>query len=125
MHFLYSGSCYSNGRYPSRFLGLFPAVMGYKIGEKTGYVEFVRCSICSNHLLGSHPCYQFGKDWKITNSAKHWNTEQTMLQYIDSNVQMPVHIKGACAYGRLNCTAILIIIEYFKGEITLVCTSRY
>ena len=29
-----------------------------------------------------HPCYTFPSDWNVTQSPKHWSTEETMIEYI-------------------------------------------
>ena len=67
-----------------------------------------------------HPYHKFPSDWDITQSPKHWSTEETMLQYID-NIIHP-YVEGV--RGRLNCnSAALVIIDNFKGQITPACSS--
>ena len=61
-----------------------------------------------------HPRYKFPSDWNITDSSKHWSTEDTILQYID-NIILPYVAKVRDDIGAN--TAALVIIDISKARL--------
>lgn len=63
-----------------------------------------------------HPHYKFPPGWDITQSPKHWSTENTMLEYIN-NIIVP-YVKKIRQELDDEETPAVVIMDNFKGQIT-------
>ena len=59
-----------------------------------------------------HPKYAFPSGWHITHSPKHWVTEATMLDYVETII-IP-YVESIKQELDKNCQATLVIIDNFK-----------
>ena len=66
-----------------------------------------------------HPRFQFPPDWHITQSPKHWSTEQTMVEYIKEIIIPYIESKRADVGDK----PALVIMDNFKGQITSTINS--
>ena len=66
-----------------------------------------------------HPRFQFPPDWHITQSPKHWSTEQTMVEYIEEIIIPYIESKRADVGDK----PALVIMDNFKGQITSTINS--
>ena len=62
-----------------------------------------------------HPCYDFPPGWSITQSPKHWSTEDTMLEYI-RDIIIPYVERVREELGERK--SALVVIDNFKGQVT-------
>lgn len=62
-----------------------------------------------------HPRYKFPSHWHITQSPKHWSTENTMLEYINEII-VPYVESWRDDFGESK--SALVIMDNFKGQIT-------
>ena len=66
-----------------------------------------------------HPRFQFPPDWHITQSPKHWSTEQTMVEYIEEIIIPYIESKRADVGDK----PALVIMDNFKGQIASTINS--
>ncbi len=64
-----------------------------------------------------HPRYKFPQDWNITQSAKHWSNEETMVEYI-TEIVLPF-VKCQRELFDVERRPALVIMDNFKGQVTL------
>ena len=64
-----------------------------------------------------HPVYQFPEDWHITQSPKHWSTEETMRDYFN-HIIFPYVDAVRDANGLDADFPALAIFDNFKGQVT-------
>ena len=63
-----------------------------------------------------HPHYEFPLNWHITQSPRHWSTEETMLQYIE-HIIVP-YVEQVRQDINDDEKAVVVIIDNFKGQVT-------
>ena len=69
-----------------------------------------------------HPCYDFPPGWSITQSPKHWSTEDTMLEYIRDIIIPYVEIVREELDERKSA---LVVIDNFKGQVTPAVNAAF
>ena len=63
-----------------------------------------------------HPKFNFPPEWHITQSAKHWSNEETMLEYVEKII-VP-YVAAVRVQMENTEAAALVIMDNFKGQIT-------
>ena len=62
-----------------------------------------------------HPHYNFPSNWHITQSPKHWSTENTMLEYI-TEIIVPYIESQRSTFGEDQ--SAVVTMDNFKGQVT-------
>ena len=62
-----------------------------------------------------HPHFNFPSNWHITQSPKHWSTENTMLEYI-TEIIIPYIESQRLSFGEDQ--SAVVIMDNFKGQVT-------
>lgn len=63
-----------------------------------------------------HPRYAFPSDWHVTQSPKHWSTEETMIDYINEIIVPYVEAQRDALQNPMQ--AALVVMDNFTGQVT-------